>query len=94
MNPIICIGNYRVDKKIKELMKVCNVVELKTPSTTQISGIIKTLIPTVEDDIKTKMDNVNVVFQKISEKLYSQQSPENQTEDVNVSDVDFEEVKG
>ena len=23
MNPIICIGNYRVDKKIKELMKVC-----------------------------------------------------------------------
>ena len=24
-NPIICIGNYNVDKKIKELMKVCNV---------------------------------------------------------------------
>ena len=29
MNPIICIGNYHVDKKIKELMKVCHVVELK-----------------------------------------------------------------
>ena len=28
MNPIICIGNYRVDKKIKELIKVCNAVEL------------------------------------------------------------------
>ena len=33
-NPIICIGNYRIDKKIKELIKVCNVIELKTPSPT------------------------------------------------------------
>ena len=24
LNPIICIGNYYVDKKIKELIKVCN----------------------------------------------------------------------
>ena len=23
LNPIICIGNYHIDKKIKELMKVC-----------------------------------------------------------------------
>ena len=57
MNPIICIGNYHIDKKIKELMKVCNVIELKTPSVTQISGIIKTLIPTIEDNIKTKIIN-------------------------------------
>jgi hypothetical protein len=57
MNPIICIGNYHIDKKIKELMKVCNIIELKTPNTTQISGIIKTLIPTIEDNIKTKIIN-------------------------------------
>jgi len=57
MNPIICIGNYHIDKKIKELMKVCNVIELKTPNTIQISGIIKTLIPTIEDNIKTKIVN-------------------------------------
>jgi hypothetical protein len=57
MNPIICIGNYHIDKKIKELMKVCNVIELKTPSMNQISGIIKTLIPTIEDIIKTKIIN-------------------------------------
>ena len=57
MNPIICIGNYHIDKKIKELMKVCNVIELKTPSVTQISGIIKTLIPTIEDNVKTKIIN-------------------------------------
>ncbi len=29
LNPIICIGNYHMDKKIKELMKVCDVIELK-----------------------------------------------------------------
>jgi hypothetical protein len=45
INPIICIGNYRVDKKIKELMKVCNIVELKTPTTTQIHQIVEKIIP-------------------------------------------------
>jgi DNA polymerase III delta prime subunit len=57
INPIICIGNYHIDKKIKELMKVCNIIELKTPTITQISGILKTLIPTIEDNIKTKIIN-------------------------------------
>ena len=46
MNPIICIGNYAVDKKIKELIKVCHVFELKIPSPLQISNILDTLIPT------------------------------------------------
>jgi DNA polymerase III delta prime subunit len=45
INPIICIGNYRVDKKIKELMKVCNTVELKTPTNPQINEIIGKLLP-------------------------------------------------
>lgn len=48
MNPIICIGNYRVDKKIKELMKVCNTVELKTPTTDQISTFVQKLLPTID----------------------------------------------
>ena len=47
-NPIICIGNYRVDKKIKELMKVCNTVDLKTPTTSQISTFVQTLLPTID----------------------------------------------
>ena len=55
MNPIICIGNYHIDKKIKELMKVCNVIELQTPTVSQISLIIYKLIPTVEDNIRTKL---------------------------------------
>jgi Cdc6-like AAA superfamily ATPase len=32
LNPIICIGNYHIDKKIKELMKVCYSYEIKNPS--------------------------------------------------------------
>ena len=52
INPIICIGNYRVDKKIKELMKVCNTVELNTPSKIQISEFIGKIIPCVPPKIK------------------------------------------
>jgi len=55
MNPIICIGNYRVDKKIKELMKVCNTVELKTPTSLEIKVIIDSLLPTVSDDVRVKI---------------------------------------
>jgi hypothetical protein len=55
LNPIICIGNYHIDKKIKELMKVCNIVELKTPNNIQISSIIKQLIPDMNDILKNKL---------------------------------------
>lgn len=41
LNPIICIGNNGTDKKVKELMKVCNVFELKTPTREQIQQIIE-----------------------------------------------------
>ena len=57
INPIICIGNYRVDKKIKELMKVCNSVELKTPTQEEISIIINLMIPLVDQNTKNKINN-------------------------------------
>ena len=44
LNPIICIGNYYMDKKIKELMKVCNVFELKSPTDEQIDKILDVVI--------------------------------------------------
>jgi len=44
LNPIICIGNYYLDKKIKELMKVCNVFELKSPTDQQIENILEIVI--------------------------------------------------
>lgn len=55
MNPIICIGNYKIDKKIKELMKVCNVIELKTPTALQITNIINILLPNISIDMKEKI---------------------------------------
>lgn len=45
LNPIICIGNYYIDKKIKELMKVCNIFELKSPTNLQITKIMDYYIP-------------------------------------------------
>ena len=55
LNPIICIGNYYIDKKIKELMKVCHVVELKTPNKLQINALMKTLFPTLDKKINDKI---------------------------------------
>ena len=57
VNPIICIGNYKVDKKIKELMKVCNIIELKPPTQSQTTTIIQTLMPNVTADIKDKINS-------------------------------------
>jgi hypothetical protein len=55
MIPIICIGNYHIDKKITEMMKVCTTVELKTPSDKQIASIIQLLMPTLDSTLKHNM---------------------------------------
>ena len=59
LNPIICIGNYHIDKKIKELMKVCNVIELKPPTSTQITYLLNELMPDLltlgNDELKTNI---------------------------------------
>jgi len=47
LNPIICIGNYTIDKKIKELMKVCNVFELKMPTQPQMKTLISRMLPSL-----------------------------------------------
>ena len=49
LNPIICIGNYNVDKKIKELMKVCNVFEIKTPTAPQMKTLIRSMFPKIDE---------------------------------------------
>ena len=48
LNPIICIGNYYIDKKIKELMKVCNTFELKSPNTQQMTRLVDYHIPIIK----------------------------------------------
>ena len=70
LNPIICIGNYHIDKKIKDLMKVCNVIELKTPTNEQIKSIINSLMPNLDEImfkniisfIQNDLRKINTIF--------------------------------
>ena len=62
MNPIICIGNYNIDKKIRELMKVCNVFELKPITNEQVDKILMKNVY----GIKESMDNA-FLYKKIVE---------------------------
>jgi hypothetical protein len=43
--PVICIGNYHLDKKLNELMKVCNVFEIPTPTSVQIKELLRITLP-------------------------------------------------
>ncbi len=56
-NPIICIGNYNIDKKIKELMKVCNVFEIKTPTQPQMLQLIEKTFPLLSNEKHTLINN-------------------------------------
>jgi len=47
VNPIVCIGNYYSDKKIKELVKVCNTFELLPPTQKQMQSLIEYMIPEI-----------------------------------------------
>ena len=44
LNPLICIGNYHVDKKIKEIMKNIDCIEIKNPTRNQTHNILKKLL--------------------------------------------------
>ena len=55
MIPIICIGNYHIDKKIKEMMKICFTIEIKKPTNIQIKSIIDIIMPNLECQIKENM---------------------------------------
>jgi hypothetical protein len=66
INPIICIGNYHIDKKIKELMKVCNVIELKPPTIKQLQTIISLIMPNIE---KNLLINISEFVQNDLKKL-------------------------
>jgi len=68
-NPIICIGNYYIDKKIKELMKVCNTFELKTPATVQMEKILNITIPSVKMANKAYKESILKYIQGDMRKL-------------------------
>lgn len=53
--PVVCIGNYHVDKKIKEIIKVCTPIELEKPSKNNMKILIKVLMPKLK---KNMIENV------------------------------------
>ena len=55
MNPIICISNEHIDKKISELKKVCKNIELKKPTDLQMNDLLKKSIKNIN---KKKFNNL------------------------------------
>ena len=77
VNPIICIGNYHMDKKIKELMKVCHSYELKAPTSTQITRLLDILTPALDTELKGNLIKyIDGDLKKMSSicNIYKQQS--------------------
>lgn len=67
-NPIICISNYHMDKKIKELMKVCHTIELNSPSNNQIKNMLTLSMPDIDIQLH---NNIITFIQGDLRKLYS-----------------------
>ena len=78
LNPIVCIGNYYMDKKIRELMKVCYTFELKAPTTSQIETLLNRLIPTqsriISQDILINYIQGDIRKLNFTAQLYKQKS--------------------
>jgi hypothetical protein len=55
MNPIVCIGNYDIDKKIKEIMKVCHVIELPAPTLCQMKSLVGEAMPEIPFKLAEKI---------------------------------------
>ncbi len=53
--PVICIASYKSDKKIKELMKVCHVVELLPPTLPQMQRLVAHAMPTLSESCRDSM---------------------------------------
>ena len=71
VNPIICIGSYHIDKKIRELMKVCYVIELKKPTNEQIRKIIQTKNLDIDELYYDKLiKNIDGDLKKLNTFLY------------------------
>ena len=78
LNPIVCIGNYYMDKKIRELMKVCYTFELKAPTTNQVETLLNRLIPTqsriISQDILINYIQGDIRKLNFTSQLYKQKS--------------------
>jgi len=59
--PIICIGDYHIDKKINELIKVCDTFLFSTPTNIQIKNIINLIMPKIYTDTKLCTKIINYI---------------------------------
>lgn len=71
-NPIICICNNSIDKKIKDLMKVCHVIELNVPTKKQMEKLLRVPV----EYKKRCLEYVQFDLRKLSQinELYNQSS--------------------
>lgn len=68
--PIICINNLNSDKKITELMKVCEIYKLNSPTNDQLLKIINLLLPNIfryseEENNIIKINMLNYLNNKL-----------------------------
>ena len=68
--PIICIGNYHIDKKINELIKVCHTYNFLSPSNQQITDIIQLIMPKIFYN-SIQLNNILIYVQNDLRKLKS-----------------------
>jgi hypothetical protein len=54
--PVICISNCHLDKKINELKKVCETIELKAPTLAQMKTLVNTTMPTLSPSFLEYID--------------------------------------
>ena len=64
-NPIICISNYHMDKKIKELMSVCTVLELSTPTKVEMQYLLEEFVPRDHTLYKYGLDYIQQDLRKL-----------------------------
>ena len=56
-NPIVCISDFHVDKKIKELMRVCHTFELTLPTDDEVRKIMNETMPTIKFELADNIVN-------------------------------------
>jgi len=92
-NPIVCISNYHMDKKIKDLMKVCHTFELKSPSNEQTVNLIESLYSFIKKEtvqylinyIQGDLRKLNLIYN-----LFSNNETLNKLQDNNYLEELFE----
>ena len=69
--PIICIGSQYVDKKINDLIKVCCVVEIKSPRLHEIRHLAETRMPDLSEEVIDKLVGFSKCNLRIFENILS-----------------------